>query len=91
MREGPMAEHLRQVAARAMAAARPLLPKRWRRGFAVVPVVRLTGVIGLAAPLRGGLSIGGIAKTLWTVASISTACSASTPRTAATLASTSLT
>src|ERR1700674_1916831 len=64
MREGPMAEHLRQVAARAMAAARPLLPKRWRRGFAVVPVVRLVGVIGLAAPLRGGLSIGGIAKTL---------------------------
>jgi serine protease SohB len=64
MREGQMAEHLRQVAARAIAAARALLPKRWRRGFAVVPVVRLTGVIGLAAPLRGGLSIGGIAKTL---------------------------
>src|SRR3984893_12369870 len=64
MREGQMAEHLRQVAARAIAATRALLPKRWRRGFAVVPVVRLTGVIGLAAPLRGGLSIGGIAKTL---------------------------
>src|SRR6266566_1792665 len=64
MREGQMAEHLRRVAARAIAAARALLPKRWRRGFAVVPVVRLTGVIGLAAPLRGGLSIGGIAKTL---------------------------
>src|ERR1700730_9874118 len=64
MREGQMAEHLRQVAARAIAATRALLPKRWRRGFAVVPVVRLTGVIGFSTPLRPGLSIAGIAKTL---------------------------
>ena len=64
MSEGPMAEHVRQVAARAVAAIRPYLPKRWRGDLPVVPVVRLTGVIGFATPLRPGLSIGGIAKTL---------------------------
>jgi serine protease SohB len=59
-----MAEHVRQVAARALAAARPYMPRRWRRDLAVVPVVRLAGVIGFSTPLRPGLSIAGIAKTL---------------------------
>jgi serine protease SohB len=59
-----MAEHVRQVAARAVAAARPYLPRRWRGDLAVVPVVRLTGVIGFSTPLRPGLSIAGVAKTL---------------------------
>ncbi|MEZ5787916.1 MAG: S49 family peptidase [Xanthobacteraceae bacterium] len=43
---------------------RPVLPKRWRAGVAIVPVVRLTGVIGFAAPLRPGLSLAGLARTL---------------------------
>jgi serine protease SohB len=59
-----MAEHFRQLAARAAAAVRPYLPKRWRSDLPVVPVVRLTGVIGFSTPLRPGLSIAGIAKTL---------------------------
>jgi len=64
MPEGPMAEHVRQVAARAAAAVRPYIPKRWRGDLPVVPVVRLTGVIGFSTPLRPGLSIAGVAKTL---------------------------
>src|SRR5215468_7295663 len=64
MREGPMAEHFRQLTARAAAIVRPYLPKRWRGDLPVVPVVRLTGVIGFSTPLRPGLSIAGIAKTL---------------------------
>jgi len=59
-----MIEHVRQLTARAVAAVRPCLPKRWRGDLPVVPVVRLTGVIGFSTPLRPGLSIAGIAKTL---------------------------
>jgi serine protease SohB len=43
---------------------RDLLPQRLRRDRPVVPVVRLTGVIGFSTPLRPGLSIAGIARTL---------------------------
>jgi signal peptide peptidase SppA len=41
-----------------------MLPARLRRGAAVVPVVRLSGVIGAVTPLRPGMSLAGIAKTL---------------------------
>ena len=41
-----------------------LVPARWRRGIPVVPVVRLSGVIGAVTPLRPGMSLAGIAKTL---------------------------
>ena len=41
-----------------------LLPARLRRGAAVVPVVRLSGVIGAVTPLRPGMSLAGVAKTL---------------------------
>ena len=40
------------------------IPARFRRGAAVVPVVRLSGVIGAVTPLRPGLSLAGIAKVL---------------------------
>src|SRR3978361_1159428 len=40
------------------------LPVRLRRGTAVVPVVRLSGVIGAGTPLRPGMSLAGVAKTL---------------------------
>jgi signal peptide peptidase SppA len=59
-----MVQPLRQLAARAGAVALWCLPRRWRRDFAVVPVVRLAGVVGIATPLRGALSIGAVAKTL---------------------------
>jgi signal peptide peptidase SppA len=41
-----------------------LIPARFRRKAAVVPVVRLSGVIGAATPLRPGLSLAGVAKML---------------------------
>src|SRR3954465_6516247 len=41
-----------------------LVPARWRRGAAVVPVGRLSGVIGAVTPLRPGMTLGGIAKML---------------------------
>jgi signal peptide peptidase SppA len=40
------------------------MPARLRRGAAVVPVVRLSGVIGAVTPLRPGMSLSGLAKTL---------------------------
>jgi signal peptide peptidase SppA len=40
------------------------LPAKYRRGAAVVPVVRLSGVIGAVTPLRPGMSLAGVAKTL---------------------------
>src|SRR3982075_4468214 len=41
-----------------------LIPARWRRGAAVVPVVRLSGLIGAVTPLRPGMSLAGVARTL---------------------------
>jgi signal peptide peptidase SppA len=41
-----------------------LVPKRWRRGTPVVPVVRLSGVIGAVTPLRPGVTLAGVSKTL---------------------------
>jgi len=41
-----------------------LIPAKFRRDAAVVPVVRLSGVIGAVTPLRPGLTLAGIAKTL---------------------------
>jgi signal peptide peptidase SppA len=40
------------------------VPARLRRGAAVVPVVRLSGVIGAVTPLRPGMSLSGVARTL---------------------------
>jgi signal peptide peptidase SppA len=41
-----------------------LLPARFRRGSTVVPVVRLSGVIGAVTPLRQGMTLAGVAKML---------------------------
>jgi signal peptide peptidase SppA len=43
---------------------RRLIPRRWRSGVAVVPVVRLAGVIGFSTPLRPGLTLSGTARLL---------------------------
>src|SRR6202045_1528542 len=40
------------------------VPARLRRGAAVVPVVRLSGLIGAVTPLRPGMSLAGVARTL---------------------------
>src|ERR1700744_6292591 len=41
-----------------------LLPARLRRGVPVVPVVRLSGVIGAVTPLRPGMTLAAVARTL---------------------------
>src|SRR5260221_6999899 len=40
------------------------VPTRLRRGTTVVPVVRLSGLIGAVTPLRPGMSLAGVARTL---------------------------
>jgi serine protease SohB len=64
MTDPKMTEHLQQLLARAGSLAGPLLPKRWRTDIPVVPVVRLTGIIGFSTPLRPGLTLAGIARAL---------------------------
>src|SRR5256884_5891899 len=41
-----------------------VVPARLRRGAVVVPVVRLSGLIGAVTPLRPGMTLAAIAKTL---------------------------
>src|SRR5689334_4591933 len=41
-----------------------LVPRRFRTDIPVVPVVRLTGVIGIVTPLRPGLLLSTIARSL---------------------------
>src|SRR3989440_1750456 len=41
-----------------------VVPARLRRGAVVVPVVRLSGLIGAVTPLRPGMTLAGIARTL---------------------------
>jgi serine protease SohB len=50
--------------ARALSALRRFIPRRFRRSEPVVPVVRLNGIIGFSTPLRPGLTLAGIARTL---------------------------
>jgi signal peptide peptidase SppA len=64
MADPTMTEHLRQLVLRARELIEPALPRRWRRGVPLVPVVRLSGVIGFSTPLKPGLTIAGVAKSL---------------------------
>jgi serine protease SohB len=62
-----MREEFQQIGAgtrRLGSRLRRFLPRRWRGDTPIVPVVRLTGTIGFATPLRPGLTLAGIAKTL---------------------------
>lgn len=43
---------------------RSFIPARWRAVHPVVPVVRLSGTIGISQPMRPGLSIAAVAPTL---------------------------
>src|SRR6478735_2858338 len=45
-------------------AVRRMLPHRFRSDVPVVPVVRLTGIIGFSTPLRPGLTLASAAKPL---------------------------
>src|SRR5690348_1690378 len=59
-----MTEHLQQLWARGRALLLPLLPRRLRSDIPVVPVVRLTGIVGFSTPLRPGLTLSGVARAL---------------------------
>jgi len=57
-------QRIRDLCGRAIGAVQPLIPQRFRRDRPVVPVVRLTGIVGFSTPLRPGLSLAGLARTL---------------------------
>jgi signal peptide peptidase SppA len=59
-----MSEHMQQLLASARQGLGALLPQRLRGGAPVVPVVRLSGVIGFSTPLRPGLTLAGVARPL---------------------------
>ncbi len=64
MAEEGMSEHLQQLLASAREVLRPLVPKRLRGDIPVVPVVRLSGVIGFSTPLKPGLTVASVARQL---------------------------
>src|SRR5262249_48949741 len=64
MADQNMSEHVRQLVASARELVKPILPKRLRRDTPVVPVVRLSGLIGLSTPLKPGLTRAGVARPL---------------------------
>ncbi len=49
---------------RILAILRPVLPRRMRGDVPIVPVVRLTGIIGFSTPLKPGLTLSSIARSL---------------------------
>ena len=64
MSEQTIFEHSRQLFASAREALRPILPRRLRGEAPLVPVVRLSGVIGLSTPLKPGLMLATVARPL---------------------------
>ena len=56
IRDGALSTSLRSL--------RRLLPPRFRGDMPVVPVVRLSGVIGAVTPLRQGMTLAGVARLL---------------------------
>ena len=64
MAETGMPEQLQRILAGARAALRPLVPKRFRSDIPVVPVVRLSGVIGFSTPLKPGVTLATMARPL---------------------------
>src|SRR6202163_908904 len=64
MAETGMSKRFLRLLAGARGILRPLVPKRFRTDIPVVPVVRLTGVIGFSTPLKPGLTLASCAKSL---------------------------
>ena len=58
------AERTRSVGKRIVGALQSVVPRRFRGDTPVVPVVRLAGTIGFSTPLRPGLTMAGVARTL---------------------------
>jgi signal peptide peptidase SppA len=61
MAETGMSENFRKLLAGAGEKLWPLIPKRFRGDIPVVPVVRLSGVIGFSTPLKPGVTLAGLA------------------------------
>ncbi len=57
---GPMPDILKPV----LDVLRPVLPARFRPDIPVVPVVRLAGIIGVVTPLRPGMMLSTVARSL---------------------------
>src|SRR3954452_5864777 len=52
------------LASRLLETIKPVLPRRLRGDIPIVPVVRLTGIIGFSTPLKPGLTLAGVARAL---------------------------
>jgi serine protease SohB len=52
------------LSSRLFEAIKPVLPRRLRGDIPIVPVVRLTGIIGFSTPLKPGLTLAGVARAL---------------------------
>jgi signal peptide peptidase SppA len=59
-----MPDSVLQFLSGARAAARPLIPKRFRGDIPVVPVVRINGIIGFSTPLKPGVTLASVARPL---------------------------
>ncbi len=59
---------------RTLATLDKLIPARFRTDIPVVPVVRLSGVIGISTPLKPGLTVASVARSLDRAFSTSKAC-----------------
>ena len=64
MADRDVTEHWKQLVASGREGLRGLLPQRLRGDAVIVPVVRLSGVIGFSTPLKPGLTLASIAKPL---------------------------
>src|SRR5689334_17486496 len=64
MADQGLPERAKQLLSSTRETLRPLLPERLRGDVPIVPVVRLSGVIGFSTPLKPGLSIGSVARQL---------------------------
>jgi serine protease SohB len=62
--DGSTAASIREICSRALGGLQRLVPQRFRRDRPIVPVVRLTGIVGFSTPLRPGLTLATIARTL---------------------------
>jgi signal peptide peptidase SppA len=60
----PAADPMPDIFKSSLALLSRLVPTRFRRDIPVVPVVRLSGVIGVSTPLRPGLMLSSVARTL---------------------------
>jgi serine protease SohB len=62
--DGSTAASIREICSRALGGLQMLVPQRFRRDRPIVPVVRLTGIVGFSTPLRPGLTLASVARTL---------------------------